>query len=884
MTWTEHGLQEPKLTENARSIFDLRYSRKSEDGKPTETPAEAIKRVAENVASVTALYVPVDDERALKQDSIEGSIDMEKFPYRTAKRQYEYLGLAQSGFTFEELMHRGTPHIWEQADKYAEMITNLDFLPNSPTWTGAGTPLGQLAACFVIPVADDLVTRRDSIFTSLQVASAIQQTGGGNGFSFGNLRPEGATVKRSMGKASGPLGFARMYNGAFKEVAQGGTRRGANMLVLPVEHPDIRKFIKAKVVEGDLDQFNISVAISDEFMEAVEKDDDFDLVHAGKIYETVKARELYDEIIENAWVIGDPGNLFIDRANRDNPMPMRYRLEATNPCGEQWLGPYENCCLGSINLANFADWDGGFDWERFAKIVVLATEFLDDVVDANQYVATVPELEKAAQGGRRIGLGLMGLADVMLKLGIRYGSDKGLDFASQVTEYARYMSMLTSIRRARERGAFDWIEDSIYDPQLLGEYGIGGTAIIPEGPDGIDYREVTLWAPPTSLVPNSYEFGRPSIDWSALSALLKEHGIRNSAQFTFAPTGTISNVAGIEGSGCEPLFALSYTRTVMQDGQDIKLHYASPLFQQALEKAGISFEQIAKIVEAVAGNGGSCQGLSVAIPDSILDIFVVAADVTPEEHVWTQAALQAFVDNSISKTINLPNSATVEDVGKAYKLAYELGCKGITVYRQGSRQLEVLSTGEKKAQDDWPVIHPKPIPFYAADQGLAGRVFPVETAFGKVQVTITEIEGHPGRPFDVRLQIGKGGNDKNADVEAIGRMISLAFRSGVAVSSVVDQLEGIGGATITGFGERRVRSVADAVAKLLSKQYLSFEVEVNQVIMDHALKEKTGADLLMVADASRVCPNCLNASLVMEAGCRHCEVKLGGCGEYSGCD
>jgi ribonucleoside-diphosphate reductase alpha chain len=319
------------------------------------------------------------------------------------------------------------------------------------------------------------------------------------------------------------------------------------------------------------------------------------------------------------------------------------------------------------------------------------------------------------------------------------------------------------------------------------------------------------------------------------------------------------------------LFALSYTRKVMQDGQDIDLYYASPLFADALARHGKTEAEIEVIAEKVAANGGSCQ-LVEEVPQSLRHVFVVAADVTPEEHVWTQAVLQAFVDNSISKTINLPNSATTDDVSNAYKMAFELGCKGITVYRQGSRQIEVLST---KAVDEWPVIRPKKIPEYARERGLIGRVYPVETAFGKVQVTITELEAHTDRPFDVRLQIGKGGNDKNADVEAIGRMISLALRSGVAVEAVVDQLEGIGGQSFLGMGDHRVRSVADGIAKLLSRRYL-----------DRPFIENPGSDIVKTytVDQDRVCPKCHNATLVMEAGCRHCEIRLGGCGEYEGCD
>ena len=378
-----------------------------------------------------------------------------------------------------------------------------------------------------------------------------------------------------------------------------------------------------------------------------------------------------------------------------------------------------------------------------------------------------------------------------------------------------------------------------------------------------------------------HNFGRPQIDWERVVNGIIEHGIRNCCQFTFAPTGTISNVAGCEGSGCEPVFALTYQRKVMQDGEDIVLHYASPLFAAALRRAGFTDGEIAVIVEDVQENGGSCQGLDL-VPKEIQHAFVTAADVSWEGHIRTQAALQQFVDNSISKTINMPNEATVEDVANAYRLAYDLGCKGITIYRQGSRDLEVLSTGKRGDVTevdivDWPTILPLAIPEEARTGGLPAKVFPVETAFGKVQVTITEHPQYPGRPFDVRLQIGKAGNDKNADVEAIGRMISGNTRAGVVVEWIVDQLEGIGGATIHGFGDRKVKSVADGVSKLLRREYMTLPESAELI-------EEEVRVLRTKVDADRVCPKCHNATLVMESGCRHCEPRLGGCGDYSGCD
>jgi ribonucleoside-diphosphate reductase alpha chain len=861
------------FTENGRRIFDLRYPRKDESGQPAETPEQTIERVVSNVAIVNALYDEPTDEAA----EIEGSFapPLAEFPWRTALRQAQWLRDTRGDADYIDRI-RHSPGFIDQQKLYRQLLSSLTFLPNSPTWTGAGTPLGQLAACFVLPIEDDLAEGRSSIFEMLKIAVAIQQTGGGNGFSFARLRPQGSLVKRSMGQASGPLGFLKVYDAAFGEIAQGGSRRGANMGVLRVDHPDIRHFIRAKVVEGEIANFNISVAITDEFMDAVEKDGPFDLRWGGTVYETVQAIDLYDEIINNAWVIGDPGNLFIDRANAQNPVPVRYDLEATNPCGEQWLGPFENCCLGSIAVNRFVtEWfvDGGkkigrFDWEGLREAVELSTQFLDDVVDANQYVGTVPELEAAAQGGRRIGLGIMGMADTMLMMGLRYGSQESLDFASQLMEFVRFHTMLTSIERAKERGPFEWIEGSIYDPKLLSRAGVGCEI---EHKTGKQYR---LWAPPESIIDHSIDFGRPECDWDLVVDGIKGHGIRNCCQLTIAPTGTISNVAGCEGSGCEPLFALSYVRTVMQEGENIELHYLSPLFRQVLDVFPVNESEI---VQKVAANNGSCQGID-EVPSWLREVFVVAADIEPTEHVRMQAVLQAWVDNAISKTINLPYEATPEDVSEVYRLAYSLGCKGITVYRQGSRELEVLATSkdDKTQAVEWPHLGPIPLPSDVADRGLAARIFPVETFFGKVQVAVSEIEGHPNRPFDVRLQLGKAGSDKMADVEALGRMISLALRTGVDVRHIIEQLEGIGGQSIHGFGPSRVKSVPDGIGKLLRRLFVG--APEPQIISTVEIIPRESID------TSTVCPECNQASLVMEAGCRHCDIRLGGCGQYSGCD
>ncbi len=887
--------KEPPLSLNAREIFDLRYSRKDEDGNPSEDPRQSIIRVALNVAAPNALYGghSAGTAEVLDRDEVD-------FPFRMAVRHYNWMvARGKTTASFEELM-AGNSLAWlEQAKRYQDLVSSLTFLPNSPTWTGAGTPLGQLAACFVLPLDDDLGRGRGSIFETMKVAALIQQGGGGLGFPFYDLRPKDALVKRSMGKASGPIGFLRVFDAAFGEIAQGGTRRGANMGVMLVSHPDILEFITCKTVEGKIANFNLSVALTDEFMQAVADNGDFQLrwglttpsddMVDYEVSRTVKARELYQAIIDNAWVIGDPGNLFIDRANRDNPLPAWYRLKATNPCGEQWLGPYENCCLGSISVNRFASWDGTYDWDGLREAVALSTQFLDDVVDANNYVDAVPELEEAAEGGRRIGLGPMGIADAMVTMGIRYGSDLGLEFASQLMEFVRYHSMLASIERAKERGAFPRIVQSIYDPELLAELGPGaeysGTAV----KDGTPFTH-RLWAPPKPIVEYKTDFGRPELDWETVLAGITAYGIRNCTQLTIAPTGTISNVAGLEGSGCEPLFALVYKRIVMQEGDDIELFYLSELFVEALNRAGIDEATQAEILEAVKRNKGSCQGIEL-VPEAIRNAFVVAADITPAEHVWSQAVLQAFVDNSISKTINMPKSATPEDVATAYQLAYKLGCKGITIYRQGSRQREVLAVDGGEAAPGkvgWPFVVPLSIPVSAEEDGLPARgVFPMKTPWGKIWVTPTEHPHHPGRPFDIRIQVGKAGNDKHADVEAIGRMASIALRAGVPVGEVVEQLEGIGGETVEGIGLKKIRSAADGIGKLLKRLYMRDApppIAEEMKLLTNGNGEKAGATTEYEVDGTVVCEKCHRTTVVFYNGCKYCETKLGGCGHIYKCE
>lgn len=803
-----------KLTENARVVLMKRYVRRGPDGQPVESPEGMFLRVARAVAE----------------------------PDRAAGADVEATERA-----------------------FYQLLTELRFFPNSPTFTGAGTPLGQLAACFVLPITDDMGRDSAGIFQTLRDAALIQQTGGGNGFSFGQLRPKGAYVASSAGQATGPVGFLRVYDKAFGEIAQGGSRRGANMAVLPVHHPDVMDFINCKVSEDQITNFNISVGITDKFMEAVRDDTDFDLIapHNGQVVKTVRAREVFDTIVKNAYRNGEPGVLFLDAANRQNPVPHLYALEATNPCGEQWLGPYENCCLGSINLAQHVKSVEGtaqVDWKRLQESIVLSTHFLDNVVTANQYVPAVPQLKEAALRARRIGLGIMGLGDLMYHLGIRYGSAEGQEFAAQIMEFVRYHCMKTSIQLAKDRGAFPAIEGSIYDPKHL------------------------KWTPPQPVTPYTHDWDRPALKWDEIVKGIKQHGIRNAAQTTVAPTGTIATVAGCEAYGCEPVFALAYLRHVVdadaggKDGRTT-LTYASPLFEQALIRSGVDEATRRRIYHEVMEHG-SCQGLK-DVPESVRHTFVVSADITPDEHVRMQAAIQAFVDNSISKTCNFPENAVEDDVAKAYFLAWELGCKGLTVYVTGSREkvvLETKATAKKKEEKPAPAPIETPVTKRPRPRRLRGETFRVSTPLGTAFITININGGN--QPFEVFLNVGKAGSDTAAVAEAMGRIISLVLRLPSPMDQterlklVTEQLAGIGGGRSLGFGPNRVRSLPDGVAQALAEFLSTFEPGPGgngQHDTTHAIHTEAAPrvdhDPLKIGD---LCPECGEAAYVNEEGCRKC--------------
>ncbi|MFC1879483.1 adenosylcobalamin-dependent ribonucleoside-diphosphate reductase [Chloroflexota bacterium] len=834
------NLDPVSLTDNSRQVLTRRYVRRGKDGSPAETVEEMFWRVAYHVAK---------SEVAWGQD------------------------------------------VLVRARQFYGLLSSKRFFPNSPTFTGAGTPLGQLAACFVLPVNDDMGRDPAGIFQTLRDAALIQQTGGGNGFGFSRLRPTGTIVKSSAGQATGPVGFLRVYDKAFGEIAQGGTRRGANMAVLRVDHPDIEDFITCKSNEDAITNFNISVGITDAFMRAVDQDDIWELrfpdvdhplyerfkgaleqaEQAGVpiiVHKRLRARELFDKIVTQAHHNGEPGVLYLSAANRANPVPHLYQLEATNPCGEQWLGPYENCCLGSVNLAQHFGPEGTINWDELRQSVELATIFLDDVVDANAYVPAVPQLKDAAQRARRIGLGIMGLGDLMYHVGIPYGSAEGQEFAAQVMEFVRFHAMQTSVELSRGRGPFPEIRGSIYDPDDI------------------------KWQPPTPIKPHTRDWQRTPLDWDGVVAGIRKYGIRNAAQTTVAPTGTIATVAGCEGYGCEPVFALAYIRHMNDNGNDLQLTYTSPLFEKALIQSGLDDDIRQEVIERVL-ESGTCQGVD-GVPEHVQQIFAVSQDISAEEHVRMQAALQAFVDNSLSKTVNFPAGATEEEVAQAYKLAWELGCKGITVYVTGSRKKVVLETNETANQKhETPdaavgqllIWHEKKKP---RPRSLVGLTYSVNTPLGKTFVTINENGGN--QPFEVFLHTSKAGSDTAAVSEAIGRLISYILRLASPVAprdrlkEIWRQLSGIGGGRSLGFGPNRVRSLPDGVSQALAEYLESSEVRQSELpaskggngfnlASETALGVSQGEETNPGQFGQRIgdlCPECGHASVVNEEGCRKC--------------
>ncbi len=600
------------LADNAIKVLEKRYLKRDKDGNPIETPQDMFCRVASTLANADKLFGATDHEVA-----------------QTTEKFYDY-------------------------------ITKRYFMPNSPTLMNAGRELGQLAACFVLPVEDSL----EGIFETVKNTALIHKSGGGTGFSFARLRPKNDVVRSTMGVSSGPVSFMEVFNAATEAVKQGGTRRGANMGILRIDHPDILDFIHCKSDNMKLNNFNISVAITDEFMEALKEGRDYNLFHprtkepVGKL----SAKAVFDLIVEGAWKNGEPGIVFIDKMNYDNPTPQIGDIESTNPCGEVPLLPYEACNLGSINLGLMLKGEGenlSVDWDKLEAVTKMAIHFLDNVIAINNY--PLPQISEMVQNNRKIGLGVMGWADMLMKLGLSYCSEEGTQLASQIMEFIDYHSKVQSIEFSKTRGRFNNFDGSIYDGQnFLSKKYIGKSA-------GIVSDEM----------------------WIDLDKQIEKYGIRNATTTCIAPTGTISMIASASG-GVEPLFGLVFIRDVMDGTVMVE---ANAIFEKYAKENGFYSEELMKKI-AAEGTIAHCEG----IPEEAKKIFVGAHDVSPEWHVKMQAAFQLHTDNAVSKTVNFEEHATREDVAKSYVLAYENNLKGITVYRNNSRQFQPMNLDNKKTE------------------------------------------------------------------------------------------------------------------------------------------------------------------------------------------
>jgi len=827
-------LAEPKLSENSWYIGRTRYARRDANGTPIETPKELFWRVAYNIATADRLY----------------------------------------GGT--EKTHLAT------ANQFYKLMATRRFLPNTPTLLNTAKPNQQLSACFVLPVPDDLT----GILESASDMAKIHKSGGGTGFSFSQLRPKNDILSTSGGTTTGPVSFMQMYNDMTSAIRQGGVRRGANMGILHYNHPDILLFAIYKLDEFSLTNFNISVTTDKAFFEQIiidkqlldddyEKDFDFDALIAEvreahqtrdidlkivrldaavekltkwcqeetpdygyslinprtkKEVRRLNAKKVFDLITRFAWQYGDPGMIFIDRINdsRANPTPQLGQIEATNPCGEQPLLPYDACTLGSINLALFVD-GNDLDWDELRQTTHQAIHFLDNVLDMNDY--PIEKVKHMTRQIRRIGLGIMGFADTLLALNIGYNTNEGVEMAEQIMKFIQKESDIASEDLASKRGVFPAYVGSIYDK-------------------------------PGEISP------------------------RNGARTTIAPTGTISMLAEAS-SGCEPLFALTYSKNTIEGK---RMFQTSSYFLAALKKRGLYSEEL---LEQIQNNKGSIQNID-SLPEDLKKTFVVSSDISPEWHLKIQASFQKYVDNAISKTINFSNDATIEDVRNAYLTAFNTGCRGITIYRDGSREKQVLEVKKESSYYDKlagiksekvEIALDAPKNLKKRPNVLNGRTHRIETPLGRAFVSINEdVEGNI---FEVFINVGHAGSDIAADAEAIGRLISLSFRippelaSDQIAQKVISQLRGIGGSSSTGFGVNRVRSLADAVAKAIEQHQATKTMPIT-IITEPGQSETvplwTDQTVKINNKMTDICPECGSASLRFIEGCRKCE----SCG-YSKC-
>ncbi len=824
------------LSSNAITVLQKRYLIKDEAGTPAETPEDLFWRVARTIAEADRRYgVPV------------GAVE-------------------------------------EVAQAFYGLMAQRRFVPNSPTLMNAGRPLGQLSACFVLPVDDALSNGKSGIYDTLRAMALVHQSGGGTGFSFSRLRPKNDIVRSTMGVASGPVSFMSLFDASTDVVKQGGTRRGANMGILRVDHPDIMEFVTCKDDTTRITNFNISVAVTDAFMEAVGTDARYDLHHpkTGKVVGQLNAREVWTKIIHGAWKTGEPGVFFVDKANYYNPVPHLGSYEATNPCGEQPLLPYDVCNLGSINLGVFVT-DGQIDWDGLRQVVHLSTHFLENVIDANRY--PLQEITELAQRIRRIGLGVMGLADLLVKLGIPYDSDEGVALGRRIQQFVDEEAKVESERLARERGVFPEWERSIWGPDQTCARGPRGERIRPM------------------------------------------RRLRNCNVTTVAPTGTISIIAGCS-SGIEPLFAVAF----MRNQAGVLMPDVNEDFVAIAKTEGWYSEDLMRRI-AEAGHTDFAE-----VPEPWRRVFVTANHIKPEWHIRMQGAFQEFNDSAISKTCNFANDASEAYVEEIYRLAYSLNCKGVTVYRDGSRDMQVLSTGstarkvqeqatstgksearadlaplagsgergaavaaelkgqmaELEAENDRlrRMVHDLEAENLQRRQKrsrpelLRGATRRLETPLGTLYVTITEDDR--GQPFEVFMSLGKAGGALMADVEALGRLISLALRSGIPMKEIYRQLRGISSDRVIGLGASKILSVPDAVG-IAIERWMQEKQGIQQELLPGAPPGAEpapveaqrmpvaglGGEQIMLGGMqetlSGACPDC-GSQLEFAEGCMKCHV------------
>ena len=762
------------ISDNARQVLEKRYLIRDEKGNATETVDQLFHRVADSVAAADAHFDKKADVKAT-------------------------------------------------AGTFYDMMTNLDFLPNSPTLMNAGRPLGQLSACFVLPVADSM----EAIFDAIKSAALIHKSGGGTGFSFSRLRAKGSTVNSTGGVASGPISFMKVFNAATEAVKQGGTRRGANMGILRIDHPDIMEFISCKNNTSEITNFNISVGITEKFMQAVELGEKYDLVDpaTGEAVGKLDAKEVFNAVVTSAWQTGEPGIIFLDRLNRDNPCPEQGEIESTNPCGEQPLLPYEACNLGSINLVTHLKQQGGkvlLDKKKLIETIRSAVHFLDNVIEVNKY--PLPEIDKMTRATRKIGLGVMGFADMLLLMGVAYNSDAGVALGREIMEIVNTEGHKASELLAEARGPFPLFDESIFKK------------------------------------------GKP---------------IRNATVTTIAPTGTLSIIGGVS-SGVEPIFAYAYIRNVMDNTHLIE---TNQILKDKLVEAGLySDELMHKIIEQ-----GTLAHID-EIPADIKKVFVCAHDVSPIWHVRMQAAFQEFTDNAVSKTVNFPNTATKEEVAEVYTLAYELGCKGTTIYRDGSRDEQVLNIGKVKEKPKDYVeamseadcestacllrngsIKPRPRP-----DVTMGYTEKVQIGCGNLYITVNYDENGVCEVF---TNTGRAGGCASQS-EATARLVSVALRSGLDSDELIRQLKGIRCPSCLRQKGVPVTSCPDAIAKAVEKVVKRSKAGEPLSPMEPmtAPLGKTVSDMTPAeAKLAKFCPEC-GAKLEHEGGCVTCR----NCG-YSKC-